>query len=74
MIPTISGAPFRNQAASAMAMICTRISVPIHIETGSTFVRCSTCEAPTIGESTPPRFCSDWPTPTSRFEPVIRCR
>ena len=61
-----------------IAATCTRISVPISIETGSTFLRCSTWAAPITGETTLPSCCSDWPRPTRKSEPgmarVIRCR
>ena len=52
-----------------MPRICTRISVPISMDTGSTRLRCSTWVAPITGETTPPSCCSDWPRPTSSSEP-----
>ena len=41
---------------------------------GMTLVRCSTLEAPNIGEITPPTCCRARPSPTMALEPEIMCR
>ncbi len=68
MIEPTSTGPCSTQAQMAIAATCTRIAVPIHIETGSTFLRCSTCAAPTTGESTAPALCNACPAPTQASE------
>ena len=64
MVTTTSTSLCRKNPARATPRIWMRISVPMIIEIGSTFLRCSIWVAPTIGETTPPSCCNDWPSPT----------
>ena len=50
------------------------MSRPSVTEIGMTFLRCSICEAPTMGETIMPSCCRLVPMPTQKSDPEIEWR